>query len=658
MGRKGGKKYRREIRKEQSERDKDALFWKLGKQLSDPLGEYRRFIGNLRNKEINEVDDYIDIPINLVDLTANLITSLITGENCLYESINESDKRIEQMNKEEKDFNLENNIEEERILKKRNRTKSNVQENIDNKEEKEVKFTKLQPNSNSSSNKKNKSYSFNFEEYCQRENEESFHFIRKIIKKTQLSLTTFIVGLFFIYSYKHLEKDKRKYREHKVSKFISGWQTPLKKTNKKKRRKRKNKNKSNSSMSTGSGSFSTERDTLTPSPLSQEVHMIENKNQLINKKIKFLDNNENKIDSYSSKNVSFSESEQSNTNNSNYYNNDNDNINNNSNNKNNKVLSPILKSGFLSSFKPRNQNHVNISNSNPYIVLDQYTSSESINNDVNIKNKENKIISNEENNRKKEKRYNNGSNNEKAEIEKEKEEKDKNNNDDDNERIEVEEEEEEEEEEKDENDSNDDSEESDNELLLYKRRVHKHRRHNSQFSALIKNEKFSKNFSYLSSCYILSDRYGSYVIPTFLASIIVADKLLYDATYTNLNWSEFTEGRYTLEDVNELERRFLSIMNFQLFISQKKFDEFLSYLDFILCLQKIRAWGSIPFSLSYSDIYTLTRKIDSKYFDAYPNNKNNVYENIKIIFKYIIGILVIYLLFVLVYIIYRINNKS
>jgi len=33
MGRKGGKKYRREIRKEQSERYKDELFWKLGKQV-------------------------------------------------------------------------------------------------------------------------------------------------------------------------------------------------------------------------------------------------------------------------------------------------------------------------------------------------------------------------------------------------------------------------------------------------------------------------------------------------------------------------------------------------------------------------------------------------------------------------------------------------
>jgi len=296
MGRKVSKKYRREIRKEQSARDRDALFWKLGKQLSDPLGEYRRFIRNLRNKEINEVEDYVDIPINLIDLTANLITSLITGENCLYESINESDKRIDQLNRKKDDTNLENNVEEEQTLKKRKRSKSHgqentenkeekevnfsKQENTENKEEKEVKFTKLQTNSNSS--KKNKSYSFNFEEYCQRENEESFHFIRKIIKKTQLSLTTFIVGLFFIYSYKHLEKDKRKHREQKVSKFISGWPTLSKKSNKKKRRKRKNKNKSNGSMSTGSGSFSTERDT--PSPLSQEIYQIEKKNQLINKK--------------------------------------------------------------------------------------------------------------------------------------------------------------------------------------------------------------------------------------------------------------------------------------------------------------------------------------------------------------------------------------
>jgi len=97
-------------------------------------------------------------------------------------------------------------------------------------------------------------------------------------------------------------------------------------------------------------------------------------------------------------------------------------------------------------------------------------------------------------------------------------------------------------------------------------------------------------------------------------------------------------------------------MNFQLFISQKKFDEFLSYLDFILCLQKIRAWGSIPFALSYSDIYTLTKKIDSKYFDAYPNNKNNTYDILKKIFKIILGILLIYLIVLFVYILWKNYN--
>jgi len=93
-------------------------------------------------------------------------------------------------------------------------------------------------------------------------------------------------------------------------------------------------------------------------------------------------------------------------------------------------------------------------------------------------------------------------------------------------------------------------------------------------------------------------------------------------------------------------------MNFQLFISQKKFDEFLSYLDFILCLQKIRAWGSIPFSLSYSDIYTLTKKIDSKYFGAYPN-KNNIYEILKLIFKIILGILIVYILIIFTYLFWK-----
>ncbi|ORY41510.1 hypothetical protein LY90DRAFT_510211, partial [Neocallimastix californiae] len=159
--------------------------------LSDPLGEYRKFIANLRNKEINEVDDFIDIPINLVDLTANLITSLITGENCLYESINESDKRIKTLNIINEDSETE--FETAKITKRnRRKSKSRSRENSNDSLSKEKKLNNLKSNSNLIPLKKNKSNSFNFEEYIQQENEESFYFIRKIIKKTQLSLTTFI----------------------------------------------------------------------------------------------------------------------------------------------------------------------------------------------------------------------------------------------------------------------------------------------------------------------------------------------------------------------------------------------------------------------------------------------------------------------------------
>jgi len=615
MGRKGGKKYRREIRKEQSERYKDELFWKLGKQLSDPLGEYRRFIGNLRNKEINEVDDYIDIPINLVDLTANLITSLITGENCLYESIKESDERLDFLHKKIKKKDKASDTEEEPLIehteerKNRKNSETNVKFNkvLDIIEDNGIKFTKFQPSSNSNSLKKNKSFSLNFKEYCQHENEESFHFIRKIIKKTQLSLTTFIVGLYFIYSYKHLEKDKRKHREQKVSRYISDWPSSptTRKSNKKKKRRRKNKNKNNENLDTDSSSVN-----------KKELNNSQNLDKKTSKDNNTPNNETNNI--YSSE-----DNPSSSTSSSDIEQNSKSSLNSDIQNEENSTEeSPILKPEFLSSFQPRksssliNSSNSSIKSKNEKIITQHsfHSHSQHDDKDKNKFNEKTKILKN----------INKKSENEEKDENDKKNEKDINNEKkitdgkvitgkedvDDDEEIDNEEEE-------NENEDNEDYERQNS----YQQRMH--RRHSSRFNSLIKSESFSKNFDYLSSCYILSDRYGSYVIPTFLASIIVADKILYDATYTNLSWSEFTEGRYTLDDINELERRFLSIMNFQLFISQKKFDEFLSYLDFILCLQKIRAWGSIPFSLSYSDIYTLTKKIDSKYFGAYPN-KNNI----------------------------------
>ena len=50
----------------------------------------------------------------MVDLTANLITSLITGENSLYESINESDRRLAALNNINEDLIMKNESSNER----------------------------------------------------------------------------------------------------------------------------------------------------------------------------------------------------------------------------------------------------------------------------------------------------------------------------------------------------------------------------------------------------------------------------------------------------------------------------------------------------------------------------------------------------------------
>jgi hypothetical protein len=87
---------------------------------------------------------------------------------------------------------------------------------------------------------------------------------------------------------------------------------------------------------------------------------------------------------------------------------------------------------------------------------------------------------------------------------------------------------------------------------------------------------------------------------TFLASLILADKMLCDATYTNSDWAEFSDHRYTAEDINALERQVLTCMDYNLSISLEEYDSFLQELDVLLCLQQI-SWSS----LSYRDLTAL-----------------------------------------------------
>ncbi|KAJ3055965.1 hypothetical protein HK097_008574 [Rhizophlyctis rosea] len=77
------KQGRRSARQEQSQKDKDRMFWNSGKQLADPLAEYRVFISKLRESQDISQDTFIPVPVNLIDLTAHLLTSLITGRDFL-----------------------------------------------------------------------------------------------------------------------------------------------------------------------------------------------------------------------------------------------------------------------------------------------------------------------------------------------------------------------------------------------------------------------------------------------------------------------------------------------------------------------------------------------------------------------------------------------
>ncbi|KAI8855030.1 hypothetical protein BC829DRAFT_379041 [Chytridium lagenaria] len=72
-------------------------------------------------------------------------------------------------------------------------------------------------------------------------------------------------------------------------------------------------------------------------------------------------------------------------------------------------------------------------------------------------------------------------------------------------------------------------------------------------------------------------------IPIYVSAIICADKFLYDATYSNKDWSDFT--RLPLPDINRSERQFLKTLNYDLHDSG--FDHFLTHLDASLMLRQI-----------------------------------------------------------------------
>ncbi|KAF9186512.1 hypothetical protein BGZ51_001973 [Haplosporangium sp. Z 767] len=102
-------------------------------------------------------------------------------------------------------------------------------------------------------------------------------------------------------------------------------------------------------------------------------------------------------------------------------------------------------------------------------------------------------------------------------------------------------------------------------------------------------------------------------ITLFLVAVICADKYLFDATYSNAEWADFTKGQYTTQMLNDLERRFLGQLQYKLYVSEPEFDGFLSYLEVVLALKQV--WGRGLVTFSYSDVRILTQRLMPAYAD-------------------------------------------
>ncbi|GJJ75929.1 hypothetical protein EMPS_08287 [Entomortierella parvispora] len=103
-------------------------------------------------------------------------------------------------------------------------------------------------------------------------------------------------------------------------------------------------------------------------------------------------------------------------------------------------------------------------------------------------------------------------------------------------------------------------------------------------------------------------------ISLILVAFICADKYLFDATFSNAEWAEFTRGQYTTKEINDLERRFLGHLDYKLYVSEQDFDGFLAYLEVVLTLKRV--WGrGLMAAFSYTDVRILSQRLLPAYAD-------------------------------------------
>ena len=90
-----------------------------------------------------------------------------------------------------------------------------------------------------------------------------------------------------------------------------------------------------------------------------------------------------------------------------------------------------------------------------------------------------------------------------------------------------------------------------------------------------------------------------------MLTIIKHSKKSADVTWTNADWSDFTQ-QHSCQDINRLEQRFLRDIRYKLFVPEQAYYDFCNYLEFRLTLVKQQ---SFILPLSYRDIRVLSQSL-------------------------------------------------
>ncbi|KAJ3378086.1 hypothetical protein HDU92_007670 [Lobulomyces angularis] len=139
----------------------------------------------------------------------------------------------------------------------------------------------------------------------------------------------------------------------------------------------------------------------------------------------------------------------------------------------------------------------------------------------------------------------------------------------------------------------------------------------SNFNLLPSLRAFIKSLSfsdiYLSTAIIYISRIkfkkGSKGLPDthyrlFLASIITAHKFLDDNSYKNKLWSDLNGKLFSCKDINLMERQFLSMLDYNLMVSQEEYDSLNSKLLSTFKLHQQKPLINSTFNIKTNDFYS------------------------------------------------------